>query len=207
MIRFWYFDLGNVLLLFDHHRACRQVAQVFNRAGAATDAEAIRQHLFTSGLERQYELGRLSTEQLYERLCQAVGARPPREQLLEAACDIFRPNAPVVALAQRLHRQGYRTGVLSNTNHAHWQWVHRRFPHVPAAFQHHVLSFRAGALKPQEAIFHQAIRRAEVPPEQIFFVDDLPENVAAARALGIDAVLYRSADELAAELARRGFSP
>ncbi len=203
MIYFWYFDLGNVLLLFDHHRACRQLAQVFHQAGAATDAEAIWQLLFASGLERQYEMGQISTAELYERLCSSLNARPPLEQLLEAASDIFQPNHSVIALARRLHQQGHRTGVLSNTNDAHWRWVQRRFPHLPGYFQRHVLSFRAGALKPQEAIFHLAIRQAEVPAEEIFFVDDTPANVAAARALGIDAVLYQSAEALAEELRRR----
>ncbi len=204
MIQFWYFDLGNVLLLFDHHRACRQLAGVFSQAGADADAEVIWRLLFASGLEQQYEMGRLSTEELYERLCQALAARPPMEQLLEAASDIFRPNEPVITLAEHLCRQGCRTGVLSNTNDAHWQWVNRRFPNIPAAFHRHVLSFEAKAVKPQEAIFRTAICQAEVPPEQIFFVDDTPGNVAAARSLGIDAVLYRSAEALAEELRRRG---
>ncbi len=204
MPEFWYFDLGNVLLFFDHHRGCRQLAQVFQRHGADTDAEAVWQALFASGLEQQYEMGRIGTEELYRRLCRQLGAWPPLEQLAQAASDIFEPNGPVITLARQLAAQGLPTGVLSNTNAVHWDWVAKRFPELPAVFRHHVLSFRAGAVKPQEAIFEQAIRTAGVPPERIFFVDDTPANVAAARGLGIDAVLYTTAEELAQALRSRG---
>ena len=59
-------------------------------------------------------------------------------------------------------------------------------------------------MKPEEKIFRAAIEKAGVPPAEIFYVDDTPGHVKAARALGIDAVVYTSTASLAADLRKRG---
>ena len=60
-LAFLYFDLGNVLLRFDHEIACQQMAKV-----AAVSADRVREIVFESGLELQYERGELSTDEFYE---------------------------------------------------------------------------------------------------------------------------------------------
>jgi hypothetical protein len=51
--KFIYFDLGNVLLFFDHALGCRQMAAVAGLAEAQ-----IRAAIFDSGLQWKYECGR-----------------------------------------------------------------------------------------------------------------------------------------------------
>ncbi len=205
MVEFLYFDLGNVVLHFDHHRACRQMAQVFARHGATVSQEDVWNALFASGLQQQYEQGRCSTEEVFEQLCQRLGAQAPQEELLEAACDIFRVNQSLVPLLGALVAARWPMGLLSNTNPAHWQWVSSgRFWMIPEAFPVQVLSFQVGALKPQEAIYREALARASVEPEKIFYVDDTPSHVAGAQALGMQAVQYTDTPSLVEELRRRG---
>jgi HAD superfamily hydrolase (TIGR01509 family) len=59
-------------------------------------------------------------------------------------------------------------------------------------------------MKPDAAIYARAEQLACVSPGDIFFVDDRPENVAGARAMGWDAVLYHTPERLLAELEARG---
>lgn len=58
-------------------------------------------------------------------------------------------------------------------------------------------------MKPDRKIYQAAIERAAVAPENIFFLDDLPENVAGAREAGIDAVQFIDEQQLVADLAER----
>jgi HAD superfamily hydrolase (TIGR01509 family) len=51
-----------------------------------------------------------------------------------------------------------------------------------------VLSCEVGVAKPDPGIFHEALRRLDVAPEEALFVDDQPSYCAAATALGITAV-------------------
>lgn len=59
-----------------------------------------------------------------------------------------------------------------------------------------VNSARVGIAKPDPRIFHLAAARAGVRPQRCLFVDDAPENVEAATALGMRAVRYRGPTDL-----------
>jgi HAD superfamily hydrolase (TIGR01549 family) len=58
--------------------------------------------------------------------------------------------------------------------------------------------------KPEPEIFALACRRAGLAPDALLFVDDLPANIEAARALGFHVHLFDDPDALAPALARHG---
>ena len=47
-------------------------------------------------------------------------------------------------------------------------------------------------------------RPARLSPQEIFFIDDMDENVEAARRFGFDAVQYQSPRQVEEDLRRRG---
>jgi putative hydrolase of the HAD superfamily len=197
---FLYFDLGNVLLFFDHRRACRQMAQL-----SGADAQLIWEVVFESGLELEYEAGAVSSQQFYETFCRGTNTRPDYRRLAHAASDIFEVNAPAVAILGQLAAAGQRLGLLSNTNEMHWQFVvGRRYGLIPAVFEQIVLSYEVKSFKPDPHIFLAAAEQSGARPERIFYVDDIAGHVAAARAVGLDAVQYTDGPSLARELRRRG---
>lgn len=59
-----------------------------------------------------------------------------------------------------------------------------------------VSSARVGLAKPDRRIFELGAARAGVRPDRCLFVDDSPENVEAAAALGMTAVHFRAAADL-----------
>ena len=61
-----------------------------------------------------------------------------------------------------------------------------------------------GMRKPEEAIFRLAIDVMGGKSERILFIDDRQENVEAARAMGIVAILFKGANALRSELANLG---
>lgn len=197
---FFYFDLGNVLLFFDHRRAARQIAEV-----AGVDQQRVWEVLFQSGLEDQSESGKVSSRQMYDVFCQQTGARPDFDAMMRAAGDIFEVNAGIKPILGGLISAGKRVGLLSNTNECHWQWCSSgRYGLIPGGFETLILSYEVQSMKPDEKIFRVAAERAGLPPQEIFYVDDMPGHVAAAKALGFDAVQYTSTPALAAELRARG---
>ncbi len=200
---FLYFDLGNVLLSFSHQRRRQQLA-----AAAGVTPEIVKEVLFLADREPsvlwRFERGDLDESEVYEHFCREARVRPDAAALWEAGCDIFGVIEETAALVQRLARAGNRLGILSNTNPKDWAFVSRgQFPFLQECFQCAVLSFEEGAMKPEPAIFAAAVRKAGVLAEQVFFVDDMPENVAGARRAGLDAVLFTTAAELEHELRRR----
>ncbi|MBI2478344.1 MAG: hypothetical protein HYV60_06795 [Planctomycetia bacterium] len=116
--RFIYFDLGNVLVNFDHHRGARQMAEV---AGVAE--QLIWEVVFASDLEMEYERGAITTQEFYKVFCDRTATRPDRDALLSAASDIFELNESMVPILSELRERGHRMGILSNTNESHWKFI------------------------------------------------------------------------------------
>lgn len=196
---FFYFDLGNVLLLFDHAIACRQMAAV-----AGVTAERVREVVFDSDLEWRYERGDVTSREFYDIFCDATGTRPDYAALQYAGSAIFELNHEIVPIVSGLKAARARLGILSNTCESHWQYAtDGRYELFNSMFDLFALSFEIGAMKPEPAIYAAAAELAGVPPHAIFFVDDRPENVAGAREAGFDAVLYTSVSGLADELRKR----
>lgn len=196
---FIYFDMGNVLVTFDESRAVRQIAEA-----SSVEPARVREILFDSGLQRQYEEGRVSVELVYETFCRESGTRPDFHVLEHAASDMFELNVPIVPLIVHLDAAEYRLGILSNTCHSHWNHLRKRFRILKLYFDPVVLSYEVGAMKPDESIYQAAIDRAGVPAERIFYVDDRLENVEGARRSGMDAVQFQGVTQLAHELRQRG---
>jgi putative hydrolase of the HAD superfamily len=199
--RFLYFDLGNVLLHFDHRRGARQMAAV----AGIEDPEVVWRTVFASDLEQRYEAGALSSREFYEHFCDATGSQPAYDALACAAGDIFEVNVSVKAVLAALAEAGQRLGLLSNTNEVHWNhFASGRYALLPDVFETEVLSFRERSMKPEEKIFRIAAERAGCRPEEIFYVDDTVGHVEAARRLGFDAVPFTTTPQLVRDLRARG---
>jgi len=63
-----------------------------------------------------------------------------------------------------------------------------------------------GVRKPDRRIYQIALDVLERDPEDVAFVDDRPENVAAAVSLGIHGIRYQGTAQLAEDLGRLGIS-
>lgn len=93
-----------------------------------------------------------------------------------------------------LRSAGYRVVMLSNTNSGHWPRIEQLFMEaggkLPSeCFDALYLSYLMRRRKPEPGIFLTLLESEGVEAADCLFFDDSAENCAAARALGIDAVL------------------
>jgi len=200
-IRFVYFDLGNVILKFDNDLIFPQLADV-----AKVPVEVVRDFFERHDqIPLELERGERTFDEVLEDFCQVTGKCLDKRQAERAVCDIFTINAAIVPIVSRLSAANMRLGILSNTSDVHWRFItDGRFGLLPDYFDVHALSFEIGCMKPDERIYDVAADLAGVPPESIFFTDDRPENVEAAKRSGFDAVPFQGALELAQALNSRG---
>jgi len=196
--RFLYFDLGNVILHFDHRVAARQIAEL-----TALPENRVWDVLFAGGLELRYESGELDDCRFYEEFCRVTDTQPDQAAWLLAGSEIFKLNASIVPVLGALKGAGYSLGILSNTCPAHWNYC-QRYGIVRYGFDVYALSYEHGACKPDPSIYSYAADRAGVRANEIFYTDDIEANVVAAREAGFDAVQYTSAPRLVDELHSRG---
>jgi putative hydrolase of the HAD superfamily len=72
-----------------------------------------------------------------------------------------------------------------------------------AGFSQLTWSCELGMVKPNPAIYTYTCEKLGVAPDEALFLDDKPENVRGAEEVGMQAILFTSANELRMELARR----
>lgn len=75
------------------------------------------------------------------------------------------------------------------------------------AFDAFFSSCYLGIRKPDRRIYQVALDVLQRDPECVVFIDDRPENVAAAVSLGIHGIRYQGSEQLTVALAALGVSP
>lgn len=190
-IEFVYFDLGNILLSFDADVACRNLSSV-----SGVPVDRVRELVYDSGLEVRFEHGHCSPEEfagelrqgLELELSQGLGQIEAAE-ILDAISDMFSPIEKMIGIPKAVQDNGFPIGVLSNTCHAHWDWIARqKYPVMNFIADATVLSYEAHSMKPDSVIYEIAEQKAGVAVDRILFLDDKEENTAAARRRGWNAV-------------------
>lgn len=193
------FDLGRVLVNVD---AARGIFALLNRSLKQGPAESAVKMLWQDDLFKEYNAGRLSPHQFYHALCRKFELDITFDSFTELWCDVFTPMPGMEELLRRLSGT-LPLGLLSDTDPVHWQYLLQKYPML-GLIAKPTLSFETGLLKPSPESFLTAAKNTVAPPENCLFIDDVMENVEGARRVGMDAVHFRGADSLQAELLRRG---
>jgi glucose-1-phosphatase len=199
MIKTILFDFGNVVAFFDHQRGLRRMLPHTDRT-----PEELVQLFYYNDLDVRYECGLLTTDEVFAMAREMAGLRCSQEEFVATFCDIFWPNPPMEDLIGRLKQQGYRLVLASNTNAAHYAHYREQFKDVLRHFDAIAVSQEAGARKPQPKFFEYAHHLAGCEKAECVFVDDLHDNVAAAREFGWRAIQFKRFDDLVPELRALG---
>lgn len=161
-------------------------------------------HVVTEEWHFQCDNGRPLAEMVPERKAKFPG----HEALIDAYVARFGETLPreipgTHAIVRRLAAREVPLYGLTNFGAEFWAAARPGWP-IFDLFADVVVSGEEGVAKPDPRIFAIAERRFGHAPEDLFFTDDNPANIAAARARGWQAHLFEGAGPLEAELARLG---
>jgi 2-haloacid dehalogenase len=114
------------------------------------------------------------------------------------------PIAGTIKVLSVLKKAGYPLYALSNWSVVKFKQV-RDGQEFLKWFDGIVLSGEEKIAKPDAGIYEILLERANRPAEQCMFIDDSAVNIAAARELGFQTILYRSPEQLKSELQWLGY--
>ena len=104
-------------------------------------------------------------------------------------------------------KDDYSIWLLSNTNPQHIRDeidIRYEFPkHIDGA----VYSFDVGYRKPHKSIYLRALELADSNAEHSLFIDDLKENIDAAKSVGMHGIHFQSVEQLEKDLIMMGLIP
>jgi len=186
-------DLGNVLINFDHKRISKGLLKYLPaRKQNRSHQGEIHSFIFESrkGTSRNMELdrGRIDLPQICREFRDRFSARIDEAEFRQAWCSIFDDlKQDAINCLRRLKQLGLKVAICSNTNSAHWDSLCARFRDLED-FDQAFLSFRMHALKTDPDFFEQIARKTRRPCEEHLLIDDLDDNLEAARASGVKTI-------------------
>ncbi|MGC8781233.1 MAG: HAD family hydrolase [Anaerolineae bacterium] len=188
------FDFGGVLV-----RTEDQTGRLRAAARLGVSPEELYAAVFDSPAAAQATLGQAPAEAVWAHVQERFGL--DADGLARLRADFWagdRLDETLVAFIRRL-RPARKIGILSNAWSDGRRIIAEKFglAHVVDDI---VISAEVGIAKPDARIFRLAAARLGVEPGQVIFVDDFSANIAGARAVGMHAVHFRSADQTIADV-------
>jgi 2-haloacid dehalogenase len=191
------FDLGGVLIHWDPRLLYRKLLP-------SEDAvERFLANVCTPAWNERFDAGR----PLAEGIAEQVERFPHHEGLIRAwrerFAEMMLPMHGSLALLDELHARGTRLYALSNWAAETFERTRPLFPFLER-FDGLVISGQIGVAKPDPRIFSHLLDAHRLDAGEVLFVDDRATNVEAARATGIESVLFEGVAGLRADLVSRG---
>ena len=191
-------DVGRVLYQWElRHLFARLIAD-------PVELDWFLAHVVTEEWHFQHDAGRPLAAMVAERQAQF----PDHANLIAAYAERFNESIPgpvagthelVAALAAR----GVSQYGLTNFGVELWEQFRPTAP-IFDVMRDVVVSGREACVKPDPAIYRLLEQRAQAAPQELFFIDDRADNVAAARACGWHGHQFTDAGRLQADLLAAG---
>lgn len=174
------FDIGNVLVNFDFEDLKQAIADASGRPVHEPTEEDVRMYFAV-------ETGTVSDEEYITYLNRVRGLDWRVQDLVDVWMKMFTINQTGYGLFREMIDRGVPVYTLSNISDHHIRAIEANWPGFFDGAAELFLSYQAGFRKPDSGIYRHALEQVGAMPGNCFFVDDLPENIEAARAEGIQA--------------------
>ncbi len=192
------FDLGNVLIPFDHSLWVKN----FNKIEFGLGDKYFQKYVDNYSIHRNYESGKISDDEFISINLDWLENRVEKEMFLEVFSNIFTINQNVIELLPVL-KEKYKLVLLSNTSNIHKKYGWGQYPFIKN-FDKLILSHKVKSVKPEEKIYRAAESFTKEPSDTHIFIDDILEYVNAAKGLGWDGIQFVGYGNLVEEFKIRG---
>lgn len=181
-------DLGNVLVSFDHRIAVKKILHLTPK-----NEHDIYQLFFDSGITKDYEEGRISSQDFFKKVKYSLELDMDYNEFLPIWNDIFF-ETPLNKKMQdfiRSIKERCKPVMISNISETHYEFLEKKMP-IFREFDELILSYKAGFRKPAREIYDAALKSVNIPPSKAFYVDDRADLIGAALKFGIKGVVFNS---------------
>lgn len=184
MIKNIVLDMGNVLLAYDPHVILNQACE------NEREKELILKNLFEGEEWIMADRGDITNEQRYD----LVKVRLPKElhpklkTCVEHWDICLQPIEGAVEFCKKQRAQGMGMYVLSNACNRFYEYFPKHYD--MDFFDGIMVSSRVHLIKPDVKIFELLCETYGLVPQECFFIDDRPENVEAARRIGMQGMVF-----------------
>lgn len=194
------FDLGGVIVFYDHMIAARQMSRIINISPKKifkilNGEEKIKE--FANSSDKG-----ISSRKYWSDSFKGLKIKVPYRKFDKIWTTIFFPNKGIKSIISKLKKE-YRVALLSNTNFNHKNYLLKNY-NLKNLFSILIFSCDVKIRKPQSKIFKLALKKLKVLPKEAVFIDDKIENVKGAKKAGFHGIHFKNNKHLLKELEKLG---
>ena len=187
-------DLGGVLVRTADWTSREELA-----ARLGTDLRTLSQIVFGDDGDYRSQVGEITAAEQWANVAKRLNI--PAAEIPVVKKDFFAGDMLDSDLIDTIRglKAHYTVALLSNAmddlRHEvleNWQ--------IDDAFHHLVISAEVGMKKPDHRIYELTLEKVGVAPGEAVFIDDMPENIAAAQAVGMHGIRFVRKAQALAEL-------
>lgn len=183
------FDMGNVLIEFKPINYLNQIIQ------DQSVAEAVCQELFCKKEWVELDRGAISEAEALAAVCARIPAHSEYvKQAMTGWFNQLKPLEGMYELVRDVKQKGYHLYLLSNASPRIYQYMDQ----IPAIrfFDGYLISCDIKVNKPDPEIYQSLMRKYDLIAQECLFIDDLPQNVAGAKTVGLQGYVFKGAADL-----------
>ncbi|GAB3921138.1 HAD family hydrolase [Mucilaginibacter myungsuensis] len=200
------FDYGNVIFSIDFKLA----QQAFTDLGIG-NADQFFGHRQQDAIFDAFDKGEITAAQFRDRIREIAANPAITDEQIDAAW-----NSMLLGIAEGNHdlllkvKDKYRTFLMSNINDIHYSHIMNylrrdfQFEGNDHLFERTYYSHLVGKRKPDTAFFQQLLDENGLVAAETLFIDDSPQHLVGAEALGIQTFLMTAPDTLQKFFERNG---
>lgn len=193
MIKNVIFDIGGVLVSFEPDRVFREMGL------PEEEVQILYQHTAKSPYWKELDRGILPKEEVFQTM---VNTMP--QAYRKDAMEFFTKRIPEAVTSfdysadwlKGLKERGYNIYLLTNYPEwlfeTHWKKGFTFVPYVDGK----VVSGNVKLIKPDHAIYETIIKKYSLNPAESVFIDDVKENVQAAKETGLNAIQFTNINDV-----------
>ena len=189
------FDMGGVLYRWEPDIAFRLYP--------GEDGKILFDAIYGSPDWRRQDIGEIDEDSMIAAASERVPERlHPAVFRLVRWYELTGPVPGMEELARDLSEKGLSLYLLSNVGFAYrkFRTLIPALPYLKGEF----ISAEHGLLKPDPEIFRVFLAEFGLAAEESLFIDDHAPNIDGSRAVGMDGIVFRGAQELRKSLKERG---
>jgi haloacid dehalogenase superfamily, subfamily IA, variant 3 with third motif having DD or ED len=193
-------DIGNVLARFgwkEYLKECGYEEELIHKISKAT---------VWSEAWKNWDRGNMTREEMYE-LCNKYDSTIDKE--VKKFCDdvytIVQEFEYAEEFVKQMKANGYQVYLLSNFNGGHYLYCKEKFKFIKYV-DGGVISYEVNSVKPEPEIYEALLTKYQINPSEAVFLDDLKENLEAAKAFGIQTILVKTQEQAIKELRELGIT-
>ena len=181
------FDMGGVLVDFNPDKMIKRNIEPEYHS-------AVKNSIFLSEYWRLMDKGEISVDDALEKMLASLPEhihQNVRSMVLEREREM-PPIEQMTPIIKSLHSSSYRLFVLSNCP----DWFHEFKRTIPCIelFEGFIVSADYHISKPDLGIYKILTDKYNLKAEECLFIDDSPQNTAAAESLGMKTVCFKNQD-------------